>query len=260
VSVTKPSDYYQKTAAQYDRWHVQAGDQHSVALNYLSHLLQAIGACSMLDVGTGTGRVIRYISECLPGMKVVGIEPAAELREIALKEHGLPKDSVLPGDGLDIPFPDQSFDVVCEFAVLHHVQKPEKVVSEMLRVARKAVVLSDENRFAYGPFLERLAKVALCKIGLFPAFYWLKTRGKGYRYSEEDGVAYSYSVFDALPQFSRWADRTIMIPLDRTPLKLGYENNASTLFQPLLTSFHLMMMAVRDVSPIAPDEGKSTKM
>ena len=38
------SDYYQKTAAQYDRWHVQDGDRHFVALNYLSHLMKAIGA------------------------------------------------------------------------------------------------------------------------------------------------------------------------------------------------------------------------
>jgi ubiquinone/menaquinone biosynthesis C-methylase UbiE len=91
-----------------------------------------------LDVGTGTGRVIRYISERLPDVKIVGIEPDAALRDIALNEHGLPESAILKGNGLDIPFPDQSFDIVCEFAVLHHVQKPEKVVSEMLRVARKA--------------------------------------------------------------------------------------------------------------------------
>jgi ubiquinone/menaquinone biosynthesis C-methylase UbiE len=253
-------DYYQKTAAQYDRWHVQDGDQHFVALNYLAHLLKAIGARSVLDVGSGTGRVVRYISERLPEVNIVGIEPDAALREIALNEHGLSESSILPGNGLDIPFPDQSFDIVCEFAVLHHVQKPEKVVSEMLRVARKAVVLSDENRFAYGSFLERVAKLALCKVGLFPAFYWIKTRGKGYRYSEGDGVAYSYSVFDALPQFSKWADRTIMIPLDRNALRPDYKNNSSTLFQPLLTSFHLMLMAVRDVSPIVPDGDVSMTM
>jgi ubiquinone/menaquinone biosynthesis C-methylase UbiE len=254
------SDYYQKTAAQYDRWHVQEGDQHFVALNYLSHLMKAIGATSVLDVGTGTGRAIRYISERLPDVKIVGIEPDAALRKIAVNEHQLPESVVLPGDGSDIPFPDQSFDIVCEFAVLHHVKRPERVVSEMLRVARKAVVLSDENRFAYGSFPERLAKLALCKTGLFPAFYWLKTGGKGYRYSEGDGIAYSYSVFDALPQFSKWADRTIMIPLDRNALKPTYENKVSTLFQPILTSFHLMLMAVRDISPIASEDAVSTRM
>jgi ubiquinone/menaquinone biosynthesis C-methylase UbiE len=246
------SDYYHKTADQYDGWHVRAGDEHFVALDYLSHLLKVIGARSILDVGTGTGRAIRYFSERLSEVKIVGIEPDVRLREIALNDHRLPENAILPGNGSNIPFPDQSFDIVCEFGVLHHVQKPDKVVSEMLRVARKAVVLSDENRFAYGTFLERVAKLALCKAGLFPAFYWLKTGGKGYRYSETDGVAYSYSVFDALPQFSKWADRTIMIPLDRNALRPSYKNTSSTLFQPLLTSFHLMFMAVRDISPIAP--------
>ena len=36
------------------------------------------------------------------------------------------------------------------------LKRPERVVSEMLRVARKAVVLSDENRFAYGSFPGRV--------------------------------------------------------------------------------------------------------
>ena len=38
-------------------------------------------------------------------------------------------------------FVDASFDVVCEFSILHHAQRPDVVVREMLGVAKKAVVL-----------------------------------------------------------------------------------------------------------------------
>jgi len=38
-------------------------------------------------------------------------------------------------------FVDASFDVVCEFSILHHVQRPDVVVREVLWVAEKVVVL-----------------------------------------------------------------------------------------------------------------------
>ncbi|HEY7337645.1 MAG TPA: class I SAM-dependent methyltransferase [Bryobacteraceae bacterium] len=244
--------YYQRTAGSYDEWHVQTGDEHFVALKYVSSLMRELAARSVLDVGCGTGRVLSYLSSKDPSLELVGIEPEESLRRIAVERNGLPSSSIRTGNGARLPFPDQSFDVVCEFAVLHHVQPSQtrRVVGEMLRTARKAVVLSDENRFAYGSLSLRLLKLALWRLGLFPAFYWVKTGGKGYRYSEEDGVAYSFSVFDALPQISEWADRVIMVPLDRSKRDPVYQVPASSIFQPLLTSFHLMLIGVRDLEDL----------
>jgi hypothetical protein len=73
---------------------------------------------------------------------------------------------------------------------------------------------------------------------MFRAAYLLKTAGKGYRFSEGDGLAYSYSVFDALEVLSEWSDRVIVIPTDEVKTK--------SLFHPLLTSFHVLLCAVRD--------------
>jgi ubiquinone/menaquinone biosynthesis C-methylase UbiE len=249
ISTASDGTYYERTANLYDEWHVHAGDEHFVALKYVSQLAKTVSASSLLDVGCGTGRALSYLSQKDPGLEVVGIEPEESLRRIAMERNGLRERSIRAGDGTQLPFPDQSFDVVCEFAVLHHV-RPEntrRVVSEMLRTARKAVILSDENRFAYGSLAQRVLKLVLWHVGLFPAFYWLKTGGKGYRYSEKDGMAFSYSVFDALPQLAEWADRVIMIPLDRNATNPGYRVSACNLFQPLLTSFHLMLIGVRDL-------------
>jgi ubiquinone/menaquinone biosynthesis C-methylase UbiE len=249
------SSYYHKTASAYDELHLHAGDEHFIALRYLSHLLPALSVRTVLDVGTGTGRAVKYLAERHPGMEIIGIEPEESLRRIAIQEHGLPEHMVRPGNALNIPFPDRSFDVVCEFGVLHHVRTPRVVIDEMLRTARKAIVLSDENRFAHGSMPMRLLKLALWHLKVFPLFYWLKTRGKSFRYSEGDGVAYSYSVFDALPQLSEWADRLIMIPLDRSATNPDYRIRSSSLFQPLLTSFRLMLIAVRDMEvDIQPTE------
>ena len=70
------------------------------------------------------------------------------------------------GSGLQLPFPDASFDAVCEFGVLHHVEHPNAVVREMLRVSKTAIFLSDTNRFGRGRLFARLVKLALWKLGI----------------------------------------------------------------------------------------------
>jgi hypothetical protein len=54
----------------------------------------------------------------------------------------------------------------------------------MLRVAKRAVFLSDSNRFGQGSLPARLLKLALYKIGLWGAFNYLSTFGKGYQVTE----------------------------------------------------------------------------
>lgn len=68
-------------------------------------------------------------------------------------------------------------------------------MSEMLRVAQKAIFISDANNFGQGRFLARTAKQALNALGLWKTVDFIKTKGKGYTISEGDGLAYSYSVF-----------------------------------------------------------------
>jgi hypothetical protein len=48
-------------------------------------------------------------------------------------------------------YADGAFDVVTAFAVLHHVRRHGRVISEMLRVARRAIFISDTNNYGRGP-------------------------------------------------------------------------------------------------------------
>jgi hypothetical protein len=72
----------------------------------------------------------------------------------------------------------------------------------MLRVASKAVFISDSNNFGQGGFLGRTVKQTLRSLRLWPLADFVKTRGKGYLISEGDGLAYSYSVFSNYEQIS----------------------------------------------------------
>lgn len=193
--------YYAKTAEKYDGTHINKHDEHFFALTYLAAMLDYLEIYSVLDVGSGTGRAVSFLKQAKPSLRVVGIEPSADLRRIGYSK-GLREDELIDGDATDMRFGDNEFDLVCEFGVLHHIQRPECAVSEMLRVANRAIFISDSNNFGQGTPLVRLTKQILNSLGLWKLADFLKTKGRGYSISEGDGLAYSYSVFNNYNQIS----------------------------------------------------------
>ena len=189
--------YYAETANRYDDTHLHEDDEHHFALQIMISLLQQLGITSILDIGSGTGRGLMKLNCQAPGVPAVGIEPSPELRRIG-HSKGLAADQLIEGDAMSLALADGSFDLVCEFGALHHMPNPSKAVSEMLRVARKAIFISDTNNFGQGSPLSRLVKQSINAAGLWPLADWIKTRGKGYSISEGDGLFYSYSVFNDL--------------------------------------------------------------
>jgi SAM-dependent methyltransferase len=186
--------YYAAHASSYDAAHLHEEDEHYFALSLLAGALGFLGAASVLEVGAGTGRGLRYLRERCPDVERRGIEPVAELREVAYG-HGVAREELVAGDARALAFADGSHDVVCAFGVLHHVRDHAQVVREMLRVARKAVFVSDSNNFGQGGRVGRAVKQALNAARLWPLANFVKTRGRGYTITEGDGLAYSYSVF-----------------------------------------------------------------
>ena len=230
-------DFYTATADRYDQDFVCEGDEHYVALDFVSALIDGYGYKSVLDVGTGTGRGVKHFLERNPDVEVKGIEPVRALIEQA-ERKGVPPDAIVEGRGDEMPFEDRSFDVVCEFGILHHVADPVPILTEMTRVARRAIFLSDENRFANGGPVHRAAKYALYNLGLWPLAFRLRNKGRPYLLTAGDGgVAYSYSVYDSLEQLNEWADRTFFVPL--LPA-------AATRFHPLFGTTNLLLCALRD--------------
>lgn len=197
--IARQRQYYAKTADHYNAMHVDKADEHFFALNWLAATLKYLNIRSVLDIGSGTGRALLFIKEHFPEIKITGVEPVEELRQIGYS-NGLTKDELFDGDATKLHFREGEFDLVCEFGVLHHLKQPDIAVSEMLRVSSKAIFISDANNFGQGPLLIRTAKQILDFLGLWRVIDFLKTGGKGYYYSEGDGIAYSYSVFNNYKQ------------------------------------------------------------
>ena len=234
--------YYTETASCYEEMHAHEGAGDAFSMKFFYSILRMLDAQSVLDVGTATGRNLRGLKEALPHLSVYGVEPVAALIHQAVQKGNDAFGPILQASGEKLPFPDASFDVVCEFAVLHHVADPRAVVKEMLRVAKRAVFISDSNRFGQGSRSARLTKLVLYKMRLWGIYNYLKTSGRGYLISEGDGLAYSYSVYDSFEEIARWADRLILIPN-------GGEKAGSWL-HPLLTSGGVIVCALRENAQI----------
>ena len=187
--------YYKKTANQYEKMHVaDETSEHFFALSCLAGLTNYLKIESILDIGSGTGRGLKYLKKLCPKIKIIGIEPVKELREVAYSQ-GVPKEELIDGDATKLNFKHSEFDLVCEFGVLHHIKNNKLVVDEMLRVSKKAIFISDNNNLGEGSKVKRSIKQILYALRLWKLVDFIKTKGKGYTFSEGDGLAYSYSVF-----------------------------------------------------------------
>ncbi|RAI45008.1 class I SAM-dependent methyltransferase [Rhodoplanes roseus] len=194
--------YYAETAELYETMHVAPGDEHAKALAAFCGLADRMGPVeSVLDVGAGTGRAVRIMRDWWPTARIVGIEPVRELREIGYR-GGLCRDTLIDGDAMRLDFPDDSFDFVVETGVLHHLRQPRAAVAEMVRVARRGVMISDSNNIGEGTPSGRYIKWGLKRLGLWTSAVWLQTRGRMYKTSRGDGVFYSFTAFDVADQLA----------------------------------------------------------
>lgn len=226
--------YYSRAAASYDRVHSAptGAREHDIALAALVGLSFHYGIDSFLDVGCGTGRSVDELLKHRPGATVRGVEPVAALREVAYSK-GISKDAIVEGDATALQFADNSFDCVSAFGILHHIKHPTLAIREMLRVARKAIFISDLNNFGCGPLPQRLVSQTLNALGLWRVFQFVVTRGKGYKFDEGDGLHYSYSVFNDY----KWLARCCSI--------VHVINTKGTGINPYRTCSHVALFAVK---------------
>ncbi len=136
LAITKQT--YDKTAITYSQ--VNETRMMDIVVEKINNLFEtakrvlnkSIDEMSILDVGTGPGRDIKYIDS--KGVKkVVGLDNSEGfielLTELATKKE-IPKDSFVKGDMLNLPFDDNTFDIVRQNASLLHI--PITTKGEML--------------------------------------------------------------------------------------------------------------------------------
>ena len=113
-------------------WSTEMEPQMSPVFDALLDALEPLAAARLLDAGCGAGLVIRKAAE--RGAVVSGLDATAELLEIAAERT--PAADLHVGDIDELPFADDSFDVVTAFNSIQYSPDPAHAVSELARVCR----------------------------------------------------------------------------------------------------------------------------
>lgn len=108
-------------------------------LRALDGVLPSVAPTRILEVGAGEGEISERVRERFPEASVVSID----LHDPALGDEWRRRRAVGAfADVRQLPFPDDTFDLVLGIEVLEHVEGPDDALAEIRRVARDDVVLS----------------------------------------------------------------------------------------------------------------------
>ena len=96
---------------------------------------------ALLDVGTGPAHLLLKIRQQSPNMRLAGIDPSAVMLAKGrqnVSAAGLDKVIELKdGGSTNVPFPDESFDIVVSTASIHHWKELTSGINEIYRVLKK---------------------------------------------------------------------------------------------------------------------------
>jgi SAM-dependent methyltransferase len=137
--------YFRRNAANWDKVRALYVDEIEVE-GVFEAVLPENGAGDLLDVGTGTGRMLEVLGERFE--RAHGVDMSHEMLAAArvnIERAGLANCAVRNGDMYQLPFPAESFDVVTIHQVLHFAERPARAIAEAARVLRPGgrVVVAD---------------------------------------------------------------------------------------------------------------------
>jgi SAM-dependent methyltransferase len=186
--------HFDERADRYDgdteRCDVEDFENFKIVMPYL---LAESGA-RVLEVATGSGIVLEMLLNA--GKDACGVDFSRGLLEVARTRRNIVQQRLSCEDAERLSFADGSFDSVCIFRSLHHMEDQEAVLNEMARCAGRNVFVYDS---AGG--WRRLVKRTMQGLGVYQAAYQLARghRDTGYRpASDTEGPVKVFYAEDAI--------------------------------------------------------------
>ncbi len=90
---------------------------------------------NVLEIGSGAGRFIRSLKKYYPSLNCYGGDLDDDNIEFAKKLNDGVTYTAFNAESM--PFEDEMFDAVMLFDVLEHVEKPDDLISEIMRILKK---------------------------------------------------------------------------------------------------------------------------
>lgn len=90
----------------------------------------------ILDLGCGTGIILKEISSKNSSVELFGLDLSENMLAQATRRLGTAAKLTV-GDAENLPYLDNTFDLVCCVESFHHYPNPKKALSEINRVLKK---------------------------------------------------------------------------------------------------------------------------
>ena len=146
--------------SEYDKWHLRvhcAGPDHDDASSpwyrLVREYLGEVQGLRVLEVACGRGGFLRRLAQT--GALATGCDFSFSALKIAREKlarpGGLPLAYVAQGDAQNLPFADNSFDVVVSCETIEHVPLVQKAVLELYRITKPGggLFLTTPNYFNF---------------------------------------------------------------------------------------------------------------
>lgn len=122
-------------------------------LKHLTAMTKGSSAITVLDVGTASAdlpvAIVDWARRTGLGVEVTAVDVNSRSIELARRNTAsYPEIKPQVADGLDLPFPEGSFDFVLCNKTLHHMNEQEtiRMVEEIVRVSRRGYIITDLRR------------------------------------------------------------------------------------------------------------------
>jgi SAM-dependent methyltransferase len=111
-------------------------------LRELDRALVQLAPASILDVGCGEGIVTERFARLLPRARILGIDAETATLQDEWQKRQLDNLSFQTASAYELPFEDNSFELVCAIEVLEHLERPREALAEMSRVSSRSLLVS----------------------------------------------------------------------------------------------------------------------
>jgi len=138
---TSSEDYARRFSGAVGAWFLKVQEEATL------QMLKPYPGASVLDVGGGHGQITGPLLENGFEVTVLGSDEVCVQRVKTYLDH--PAFRFRTGNVVALPYHDCHFDVVISYRLLPHVTQWERLLSELARVARYAVIVDYPESFSF---------------------------------------------------------------------------------------------------------------